>query len=294
MPRDSRGDSEPGSPGYNYSAAENAVNQSPKIYNDRHGMPVLYDQAAQDGEELRKEAVAFLWHDLLSPVVLIEGYTSTLLYFKDSINEEQKEEYLLGINASTKKLVRLLDKLRYVTSLEKTADIATQPIDMADLLRNICSETQTQAREHIISFYPCQPLPKINADPEKIEQVLGNLLDNAIKYSPDKGDIKVEARMVPTEQELRRFFPDAPQLKLPALIISIIDSGIGISENEQEQIFEKFYRGHNRWSHSIKGAGLGLYICKVIVESHGGRIWARKRLQGGSIFSFSLPAASHK
>ena len=84
-------------------------------------------------------------------------------------------------------------------------------------------------------------------------------------------------------------FGDAPPVRLPCLITSVIDNGVGIPEAELDNIFERFYRVNNKLTRATQGVGLGLYICKIIVEAHNGRIWARNRLQGGSIFSFSLP-----
>ena len=80
-------------------------------------------------------------------------------------------------------------------------------------------------------------------------------------------------------------------MKFPCLIVSVTDSGIGIPEAELERVFERFYRVDNRLTHSTSGAGLGLYICKIIIEGHGGHIWAKSRLQEGSILSFSLPVS---
>jgi signal transduction histidine kinase len=265
-----------------YAGAGNAVLRT---FQDKDACKVLYDKNIQPNSA----AIDVLWHELLSPVVLIQGYTSTLLRFKKIISDRQKEEYLYGIETSSKKLVRLLDQLRYFNGFERFCDIVLQPVDLRGLIRGICSEIQGQTIKHFIAFHALGNMPKINIDPDKIEQVMNNLLINAVKYSPDGGDITIELRAVVGEHELNRYFPNSPQVKLPALIVSIADSGLGIPEDEQESIFQKFYRVNNRATHSIPGTGLGLYICKNIVELHGGRIWARNRIEGGSIFAFSLP-----
>jgi signal transduction histidine kinase len=136
---------------------------------------------------------------------------------------------------------------------------------------------------------PSARLPLIKVDPEKIEQVVSNLLGNAVKYSPEGGDIEVEIRMDQSEQELRGMNGDTPPVRLPCLVVTIADTGIGIPETELERIFERFYRVNSKLIRSTPGAGLGLYICRLIVEAHGGHIWARNRAQGGSVLSFSLP-----
>jgi len=265
---------------------------TPKVYEDQHGLPVMYDTASREQRKQAKaetNAISVLWHELISPLTVIKGYAATLLELNHAISEEQKEQYLRGIDSASNRVIRLLENLRDITRLEETDAITIQKISLIDLLRQVASEMQNQTTKHVIKLLPCPRLPLVKADPEKIEMVINNLLVNAIKYSPQGGDIEVETRMVRTEQELRRMFGDAPLVKLPCLIMSIADTGVGIPGAELDQIFEKFYRVKNKLTQTTPGAGLGLYICKIIVEAHGGRIWARNRLQTGSVFHFSLP-----
>ncbi len=265
---------------------------TPKVYEDQHGLPVMYDTASRERRKQAKaetNAISVLWHELISPLTVIKGYAATLLELNHAISEEQKEQYLRGIDSASNRVIRLLENLRDITRLEETDAITIQKISLIDLLRQVASEMQNQTTKHVIKLLPCPRLPLVKADPEKIEMVINNLLVNAIKYSPQGGDIEVETRMVRTEQELRRMFGDAPLVKLPCLIMSIADTGVGIPGAELDQIFEKFYRVKNKLTQTTPGAGLGLYICKIIVEAHGGHIWARNRLQSGSVFHFSLP-----
>jgi signal transduction histidine kinase len=164
-----------------------------------------------------------------------------------------------------------------------------QRIPLLDLLRQTASEMQNQTTRHIIKILPCPRLPLVTADPEKIEMVLNNFLVNAVKYSPEGGDIEIGLRMIRNEPEMKSLFEDTPPLKLPCLIVSIADTGVGLPEAELTRIFDKFYRIKSKLMNITPGAGLGLYICKIIVEAHGGCIWARNRLHGGSVFHFSLP-----
>ena len=103
------------------------------------------------------------------------------------------------------------------------------------------------------------------------------------------GDIVVDVRFARTAQECERICNSSPHGKFPAYVISVTDSGTGIAEDELNLVFEKFYRVNNKFVRSTPGTGLGLYICKMIVEAHGGRIWAENRDGRGSIFSFTLP-----
>jgi two-component system sensor histidine kinase VicK len=160
---------------------------------------------------------------------------------------------------------------------------------MFDLISTIVSEVQSQTMEHIIKIRRPGRLPLVQGDPDKIEQVINNLLINAIKYSPQGGDIEAEIQVIHNEHELRKMFGRSPEMKLPCIIVSVSDNGIGIPESELTRIFDRFHRVKNKLTHTISGAGLGLYICKIIIEAHGGYIWARNRIQRGSVFSFSLP-----
>jgi signal transduction histidine kinase len=259
------------------------------VYHDKDGLPVTYDAAtSKKMEQVKADAISVLSHELLSPLTLIKGYTATLLELKNAITGEQEEKYLRGIEAASNRLVRLLENLRDITRLEETNSLFASPINIYDLLRTVAAEIQDQTTKHIIKLQPSSRLPRVRIDPEKIVQVLHNLLNNAIKYSPQGGDIEIDACLVEDDAEQERLFAGAPALKVPTLVVSIADSGFGIPEQEQGLIFEKFYRVSGESTRGVSGAGLGLYICKMIVEAHGGNIWARNRAQGGAVFSFSL------
>jgi signal transduction histidine kinase len=270
------------------AGATETVNAGLQVYADKDGIPVMYD-AATHKQKTKSDDISVLWHELLSPLTVIKGYTSTLLELSHAITEEQKEQYLRGIESASNRVVRLLENLRDITRLEETDSMSIQIVSMPDLLRLSISEVHAQTNKHVIKLRPSPRLARVRVDPEKIEQVINNLLVNAIKYSPQGGDIEAEVCMVRSEQELRRMFGDTPQVRLPCLIVSIADTGIGIPEEELDRIFERFYRVKNKVTQAAPGAGLGLYICRIIVEAHGGHIWARNRLKGGSVFSFSLP-----
>ncbi len=263
------------------------------IYEDKNRLPVMYEASAGTSTVKPPKAetniISVLWHELITPLTVIKGYASTLLQLEEAITAEQKQQYLRGIDSASNRVIRLLENLRDITKLEDTDSITMQRIPLLDLLRQTASEMQNQTRQHVIKILPCPRLPLVTADPERIEMVLNNLLINAIKYSPQGGDIELGLRIVHDEAEMTYIFPGAPQTKTPCLIVSVADTGIGLPEAELDRIFEKFYRIKNRLAPVTPGAGLGLYICKIIVEAHGGRIWARNRLSGGSVFCFSLP-----
>jgi signal transduction histidine kinase len=262
---------------------------SPEIYADKDGLPVTYSSGHIPEKKVESDEISVLWHELLSPLTVIKGYIATLLELDYAITDDQKNQYLRGIESASNRMVRLLENLRDITRLEETDILATHPISLIEMIKQIASEVQSQTTKHVIKVMPTPRLPLVKVDPEKIEQVLSNLLGNAVKYSPQGGDIEVEVRVVWNESELAGLFARAPQVKLPCYIVSVADTGIGIPEAEVERIFERFYRVNNKVIRSTPGAGLGLYICRLIVEAHGGHIWARNRRRGGSVLSFSLP-----
>lgn len=238
---------------------------------------------------MKPDAVAVLSHELLSPLTLIRGYTATLLQLSEVITEEQKGQYLRGIESATNRVIRLLENLRDTARLEESDTPAVQPTFLPHLLRQTVCEMQGQTTRHVMKLRPSGPLPLVKVDQQKIEQVMTNLLVNAVKYSPHGGDIEIALRLVRNEQEVKEAFGRVPLLRLPCLVVSVSDSGIGIPEEELGRLFQRFYRINHKLTRTTPGAGLGLYICRIIVEAHGGRIWAGNKAQGGSVFCFSLP-----
>lgn len=146
------------------------------------------------------------------------------------------------------------------------------PLDLVPLIEGVARRLHARAPEVTIHLDLPDNLPVVMADRDRIEEVLQNLLDNAIKYSPHERVISVVCRATGDE-----------------VIVSVTDRGMGISVRDQEEIFQRFQRGRESSSYSLPGAGLGLYICRVIVEALGGHIWVESTLHQGSTFSFSLP-----
>ncbi len=261
----------------------------PQVYADKDGLPVTYTATHAPEKKARPDEISVLWHEILSPLTVIKGYVSTLLELDSAINKDQKKQYLQGIESASNRVIRLLENLRDITRLEETDSLITRRISLVELLKQIVFEVQCQTSKHVIKIIPSLHLPLVKADPEKIEQVLSNLLGNAVKYSPQGGDIEVEIRTVNNEEQLSELYGETPQVKLPCFVVSIVDTGVGIPEEELEQIFERFYRVDNKLIRSTPGAGLGLYICRLIIEAHGGNIWAGNGSGGGGVFRFSLP-----
>ena len=264
-------------------------NPTLQISKDKDGIPVIYDAFTHERGLDKPDEISILSHELLAPLTLIKGYTATLLHLNNAINEEQKDRYLKGIESAANKLIRLLENIRDLVQLEDTPSFTYHPTSLFHVMQEIVSEMQSQATTHLIKFSRFSSLPKVNINRQKMDQVITNLLSNAIKYSPEGTDIEIEINQTRNQSETEKLFGTVPKIRFPCLIVSISDSGSGIPETELERIFHRSYRLDNRITRTTKGFGFGLFICKVIVEAHGGQIWARNRAQRGSIFYFSLP-----
>ncbi len=269
---------------------KDALGESSRLHEDEY-IPAAHDTVEQKRKEYTEpDAISVLSHELLSPLTLIKGYAATLLQLAEVITEEQKEQYLQGIQVATDRVIRLLENLRDISRLDIAApSLLLQPTPVLDIIRKVVFEIQGQTAEHVIKLELPDSLPLVSIDRQKMEQVLTNLLMNAVKYSPQGGDIEVKVWLANNEYEVRRELEKVPSLRYPCLIVAVSDSGIGVPESEQERIFERFYRVNNRLTRTTSGAGLGLHICKIIIEAHHGYIWVGNRIRVGSVFSFSIP-----
>jgi two-component system, OmpR family, sensor histidine kinase KdpD len=222
-------------------------------------------------ERMRNTLLSSVSHDLRTPLTAIAGASSALIEAGDAIPSETRHELLETILDESEALSRLVGNLLDATRLEADAIVPNKDWQsMEELLGVVYGRLARQLHDHPVKSDVPPDLPLFHGDAALIEQVLQNLLENAAKYSP-KGspiDVKVKARD-------------------DKLIVEVADRGPGLPEDERERIFEKFRRASH--SASRTGAGLGLAICRGVVELHGGRIWAENRPGGGAVFRFSLP-----
>ncbi len=227
----------------------------------------------REQEEQRSTFISVISHELQTPIAIIKGYASTLARADASFDQQVLHTRLVAIEEEADRLNALVGNLLYASRIQANGlqmDIA--PLDLEHLVRVMVRRLHAKNPAiHVTTSFPPH-LPTVMADRERIEEVIQNLLDNAVKYSSGHTDIAVACYMTGEE-----------------VIVSISDHGMGISLREQQHIFERFKRVGEPLSQSTPGAGLGLYICRAIVEAHGGRIWVESTLRQGSTFSFSLP-----
>ena len=227
-------------------------------------------------ENVRKDFVANVSHELRTPLAVIKGYVETLLDAEPPAAETGRQ-FLETIQRHTHRLEVLIDDLLSISALEsQQIKLDCQPVFMRATITAVVEELSQLAHEKNISVTLEIPadLPAVSADVQRLHEVLVNLLDNAIKYTPPGSRIQVSA------------VPDNNFLK-----VCVADNGPGIAAEHLPRIFERFYRVDKARSRELGGTGLGLAIVKHIIQAHGGRVWVESELEKGSRFYFSLPLA---
>jgi signal transduction histidine kinase len=265
---------------------------------------------ALDGMELLKaELLGTVSHELRSPLASIKGYAATLMRHERHLSRHERHQFLLAINEASDRLEIIIERLLEMSQLDTRAiSLAFSPVDVARLAQEaVIASEQRVATQHPDRFLfklrvekfdgmPASAVPLIQADPRRLREVVDNLLENAIKYSPNGGTVTVLIRPaapdnMPDSMSITGD-EDARQLEnvLPRMLeICVIDTGIGIPAEHLERIFDRFHRVDMRLTREVNGLGLGLAISKRIVEMHGGMIWAESASQGGSVFHVLLP-----
>jgi len=224
-------------------------------------------------ESLRSTFLSMLGHELQTPLSIIKGYTSTLARSDGKWDEETLWQGLRVIEEECDRLSKLMSGLLLAARIEAGAlALHKEPVLLPSLASKVVRKLQTVTSVHTFQIDFESDFPPVLADADQIEQVLTNLVDNAIKYSPQGGQITITGKVSEDRVE-----------------ITIADEGIGIPLREVGRIFERFHRVDSSFARKVPGVGLGLYICKHIVEAHGGRIWAISELEKGSQFTFTLP-----
>jgi len=221
-------------------------------------------------DRARSDLISTVSHEIRSPLTSVKGFTSTLLAKWDRFSDEQKKVMLQTINYDADRVTRLLGDLLDVSRLEAgRLELKRQEVDVVALATDAVMRLRLDADQHTIEVAFPDGFPKVTADPNRIEQVLMNLIENAIKYAKD-GKIVVSGE-------------DGED----ALTVRVTDEGEGIPGDHLPHIFTKFYRRGSGERRS--GTGLGLYICQGIVEAHGGELTVEKSDTSGTVFAFTLP-----
>jgi PAS domain S-box-containing protein len=227
-------------------------------------------------DELQAEFIATASHELRTPLAAVYGAAQTLRRHDFALDEAGRERFISLIVDESERLGRIVNQILLANQLERgRVDLEPEAFDGPDLLERVAEAARTHAPPHITLTVVAGESPPVAADKDHVRQILINLVENAIKYSPDGGSIELGLEMVDHHAVFR-----------------VVDEGIGIPEDEQPRVFEKFYRLDPQMTRGIGGTGLGLYICSALVERMGGRIWVESRHGKGSAFSFEIPTTA--
>jgi signal transduction histidine kinase len=231
--------------------------------------------------QAKDQFLAIAAHELRTPLTSIKGHAQMLLRHgrgtqaPTSADWDRALKHATTIDRQSTRLTRLIEQLLEVTGAEsKMIDLHREPTDLVALVEQVVEQFRPVAPIHPIRIEAAERPLVADVDRQRTEQVLFNLVDNAVKYSPEGGAVEVSIRREEGQA-----------------LIGVSDAGVGVPAAESSRVFERFYRGSNVVSTSISGMGVGLYISRVIVMRHGGKVWLEGRVDGGTIVWVSLPLA---
>jgi len=228
---------------------------------------------------MRQDLVATVSHELRTPLAAIYGAALTLRRDDVSLEDAMRDTLLRVIAEESARLGEIVNDLLLASQLDSgKLHVQIEPCDPLEIVRSEVEAARAHAPETVeLALDSPAGLPVVSADPSQLRQVVANLIDNAIKYSPEGGPVKVSLS------------PDNGAVRL-----AVSDSGIGIPPDERRRIFEKFYRLDPEMTGGIGGTGLGLYICRELVRRIDGRIWVEENGNRGSTFVVEIPREAAK
>ncbi|MER3395279.1 MAG: hypothetical protein C4319_00620 [Acidimicrobiia bacterium] len=225
-------------------------------------------------QQMKADFVSVIGHELRTPLTLIKGYTRLLISKGDKLPQSKRRESVEAIDTATLRLERLIEDLLFVSAIEQQRPpLYLETVDLVDYLKKTIKNLRSQYPSRTIVFDSPHNKLTASVDRTKIEQILAHLVDNAMKYSEDAVSVS-----------LKRVEDSAH--------IAVTDRGIGIYSGDVPKLFQRFGQIDSTSTRSHGGTGIGLYICKKLVEAHGGQIWVESQLGRGSTFTFAIPLAS--
>ncbi|HLV81856.1 MAG TPA: ATP-binding protein, partial [Chthonomonadaceae bacterium] len=246
------------------------------------GIAFLFNDVTEirNVERMKTEFVSIVSHELRTPLTPMKGFIRTLLDDPDEeiYNREDRLEFYGIIDANVDRLKRLIDDLLNVSRIEKKGvegiEMNFKEQDLRTAVEEVVAMQKGQTDRHdlVIDFQPEHITAE--ADPDLIQNILQNLVSNAIKYSPNGGQVRIVGRLEPDRE---------------SVLMGVKDQGLGIPEAAQKKLFTKFFRVDNKNSRKVGGTGIGLYLVKNLVEAHRGTIWAESEVNKGSTFWVRIP-----
>jgi signal transduction histidine kinase len=230
-------------------------------------------------EQIKENFISIVSHEVRTPMAVILGLTELLAL--PNVEKSEQEEWVKAINQEALRLRTVLNDMQSMSRIKDGAfELSLEDIELKELVDRVVKVTQLQYRSHHnVTVDLDIPQSIIYSDRGKVTQVLTNLIGNAIKYTPENGEIKINAGTRPNHPN--------------EIYISVTDQGIGIPKSEQHKVFSRFFRSRNTREKGIGGTGLGLAITQHLVKLMGGNVWFESEENRGSTFYFSLPLPQH-
>lgn len=226
----------------------------------------------EEATTLKLDAISMLSHEMRTPLASIKGYATALLLEDAEWDDETQVEFLQIIDQESDRLSRLIQAILESASIDANAmSIDPEPILVPHIARSVVERMAIQSDIHRFDVQFPDAFPIVEADAGRIEQVLMNLVDNAVKYSPEGGLTVIHGEVLEDE-----------------VVINVSDQGTGISPDDLKKLFDRFFRASSGRTR-VSGTGLGLPITHSIVRAHGGRIWAESEVGVGTTLSFTIP-----
>jgi signal transduction histidine kinase len=230
-------------------------------------------------DDLKSTFVSVAAHELRTPLATIQGYVEMLIDEEGGPLTDDQRAYVAIVQNSVRRLLHITGSLLDVTRIEAgRMELELQPTHLAALAERVAAEytPEATARDQRLTLHYPPELPLALCDPTRTSQIVGNLLSNATKYTPQNGEIHISLGLAKEEGFLE---------------LTVADNGVGIGPADQEKLFRRFFRARSATQVRASGAGLGLYITRSLVELHGGHIWFESELNKGSVFHVTLPIA---
>lgn len=229
--------------------------------------------------KMKDEFVSVASHQLRTPLTGIKWYLQLLSKEDKGELAQEQREYIKAIYDSNERMIKLVDDLLSVSRIDtgRKFEIRKKKVNIVQEFKMVIDRYTVIARQRgikIVCQKDCPTKLMVNADPDKLSEVFANIVSNAVKYSKDKGKVEIS---VSEEKE--------------DYVFAVKDSGLGIPKDQQDKIFEKFFRAENVKKHQVEGNGLGLYIARSIIEAHNGKIWFKSQKDKGTTFYISIPKA---
>jgi signal transduction histidine kinase len=252
--------------------SQDEIGQLTKAFNKMAATIDANMEEIKNNDRLRRDLIANISHDLRSPLASVQGYLETIMIKEEKLSPAERGKYLEIVHKNIQRLSRLVDDLLELSKLDaKQIKPKPENFSISELTQDVVLKFKPQADKQHITIHTHFPsgIPIVEADIGMIERALSNLLDNALTYTPEKGEVSVEI-----------------EEKEKEVSVKVSDNGKGIADNDLPYVFDRFYRADK--SRSTEGTGLGLAITKKIIEAHQGNIEVQSHLNKGTTFQFDL------